>query len=111
MVEVVRRSELVDVPTSHHVDLRKWVLAAAGKYPEGRMTSFLSRRLSGPDNLELSTSESDIKILVQSEGESKISGVVLSCHDMATIQANSHVSISVHGATPSEFYLLNWSVL
>jgi hypothetical protein len=113
MVEVVRRADLSDVATSHNVDLRKWVLAAAGKYQEGKMTSLKSVTID-KHGQRMSTAGAEIILIVQSEGESVIlhadREIHVFRHDLVTVPSRSDFSIRSVTDSPSVFYLLNWEI-
>jgi hypothetical protein len=111
-MEVVRKAELADVATSHNVELRKWVLAAAGKYPEGRMGSMDSMSLGIGEQIELASGENEMLIVCQSTGGCRFAGgdqeIVAEIHDLLTIPRNSRVTVSSMGSSESTFYVLRW---
>jgi hypothetical protein len=114
IVEIVRKADISDVATSHDIALRKWVLAAAGKYPEGRMVAFSRISLTPGEIHMIKTSPEELKIFVQSEGESVIpekgTEIPVFRHDLVTIPPETSISARSGTSSPSVFYLLNWAI-
>jgi hypothetical protein len=114
IVEIVRKADIADVATSHDIALRKWVLAAAGKYPEGKMVAFSRIKLAIGEIHLIETSPEELKIFVQSEGESVIpekgTEITVFRHDLVTIPPGTSISARSGTASPSIFYLINWAI-
>ena len=111
-MEVVRFDSINDVPTSHDLDLRKFVLSASEKFPEGKMKDFSKYIIEKTNPLNL-TSKNEILIIVQSDGSSTIkseSETLIKKHDMVIIQPNSSVTIINDQDIKSLVYCLVWSL-
>lgn len=111
-IEIIKFSSLSDVATSHDVSLRKWVLAAAGKYPEGRMVSLKKYSFAITSEFSFSPSESEILLLIPNNGKVLVkqgeTETEACLHDLVTIRDSVKVSPSSDDAA---FYLVNWQLM
>ena len=111
-MEVTIFADLKDVATSHDVDLRKHVMAAAGKYPEGKMTDFSQYKLSPSETIQFE-SKNELILIIQSEGKLKIKSdkeIITNSHDLVTIHQNMNVTLTNTENEPSLFYCLHWNL-
>ncbi|OHT04398.1 hypothetical protein TRFO_06272 [Tritrichomonas foetus] len=111
-MEVIKFADLPDVATSHDIDLRKFVLVAAGKYPEGKMSNFSLHKLNQSETIEFE-SQKELLLIIQSDGSSHVKCITeraCQTHDLITIPPESVVSITNNDEIPSLFYCLNWSL-
>lgn len=111
-MEVVRFADLLDVATSHDINLRKYVMAAAGKYPEGKMSDFSDFVLTPNESKEF-ISQNELILIIPSEGNLNIKGVqeiLARPHDLITIPMNSAVFIQNNENVKSSFYVIHWNL-
>lgn len=111
-MEITIFKDLKDVATSHDVDLRKYVLSAAGKFPEGKMIDFSQYKLSPSENIQME-SNNELILIIQSEGVLKIVSdkeIIADTHDLVTIPQNTSVTFTNPEKYPSLFYCLHWSL-
>jgi hypothetical protein len=114
MVDVVRIAEITDVATSHDINLRKWVLAAAGKFPPGCLTALKSGVVERGRPMTFVTRPETLLLIIPSQGQTELShgGVktVLAPHDLTSVSPNETVCIDALDET-SAFYSLEWTLL
>lgn len=111
-MELTVFENITDVATSHDVNLRKYVMAAAGKYPEGKMTDFSQYKLEPTESIKLE-SKNELILIIQSEGKLKIKSdkeIVTNSHDLVTIPQNMIATLTNSEKEPSLFYCLHWNL-
>lgn len=110
-MEVVHFADIPSVATSHDVDLRKFVLAAAGKYPEGQVKSFTQIKFDNSQPRTFQTAKNEMIIIVQSDGESRIQGnyaETLKTHDMLSVSPSQ--SFVLETDSTSYLHCLIWLI-
>lgn len=87
-------------------------MAAAGKYPEGKMTDFSQYKLSPSESIQFE-SKNELILIIQSEGKSNIKSdkeTITNSHDLVTIHQNTKVTITNNESESSLFYCLHWNL-
>ena len=105
MVEIVEIAGLEEVPTSHP-GIMKRVLAAAGKYPEGKMLGLEKRRITGAEKTLLEPEPNEMLLVIPSEGRLRIGGKNAEEHDLVTVRE----SVALESEGTCSFYVLKWCV-
>ena len=105
MVEIVEIAGLEEVPTSHP-GIVKRVLAAAGKYPEGKMLGLEKRAITGAGKVALVPQPNEMLLVIPSEGRVRIGGKDAEEHDLVTVR--EAVAVECEGSC--SFYVLKWCV-
>ena len=112
MATIKKFADISDTATSHDVNLGKFVLAAVGQYPEGKMNSFRKYSIHSP--LSISTTNSNIILMIQIEGKSSIllekQQIIMERFDLATIPMLTSFVIKPEGCASSTFYCLDWMI-
>lgn len=111
-MEIVKFSDLEDVATSHDISLRKWVLAAAGKYPSGKMQNLRKYSFANTKEFQFAPNDNELLLLIPNAGTIKLQQstetIEASVHDLVTIK--SPVTVA-QVEEESAFYLVNWQIV